>query len=115
MKNITSKLAVIATTVIITLALMPSRSHSEPGRSRNRQVVALWAEQAGFSKDGVYHYTGADIYCSSSSAGAPQFPQLVVQAPVALTNLADGVAMLLDEGFTLQGQGVFGQYFLFIK
>lgn len=81
-----------------------SRINAE--RPARHDVVIIQGESTGAGYDDgngyAYHYQGFVISNSSSSPNAPHFPNDVVNKNVALTNLADGIAMLLDQGFERQ-------------
>ncbi len=86
------------------LAERLSRINSQ--RAPQHDVVIIQGEGAGAAYDDgngyAYHYQGFVIVNSSSSPNAPHFPNDVINKNVALTNLADGIAMLLDQGFERQ-------------
>lgn len=117
-----STIIIIALAAVALFAASDSRSQSQSkAPTASRQVVVLWAYQNGFTTDNglgqrTFTYGGADIYDSSSSGGAPVFPQASIPATqgVQLTKLADGIALLLSQGFTLQEHTPDGSY-MFVK
>lgn len=108
--------ALLLTSVIRTA---PAQAEQQPSQSLppRHQSVALWVFQAGANVDGHYQYGGAKIYDSSSSPGAPQFPQLSYASEdySALTSIGDACALLLDNGFRLEKVSDNGLYYLFVK
>ncbi len=122
--DIKSYLPVILTAAIAAAVMRPVQSQTlaerlnkiNSERPTRHDVVMIQPEQTGASYDDgegfSYHYQGYVIVNSSSSANAPHFPNYVVGRNVALTNLADGIAMLMDQGFERQ-PSVDG--FLFIR
>ncbi len=60
-------------------------------------------DQSGYS----YQYQGMVIWNSSSSANAPKFPNEVIPSIDSsyLTNAADGIAQILDQGFVRVSDG----------
>jgi hypothetical protein len=54
-----------------------------------------------------YQYQGLVIWNSSSSANAPKFPNEVIPSidNTYLTNAADGIAQILDQGFARVSDG----------
>lgn len=89
MKN---KLA-IAICCIAALAVVAST------KIQKHEVVILKGTTS--SQGGLY--TGLDVYCSSSSAGAPKFPHAPSAGPATnLVPMAEAIAALLDEGYAIE-------------
>lgn len=84
------------TAVILTVALATRGDQPQP--KERHAVVVLHAYEA--AENGPV-YIGDLVYVSSSSAGAPTFPQFTGD-PSKLTPLADAIASLLDAGFKIQ-------------
>lgn len=116
-----TKLTMLSIALLAALALSDTgTAQLGPGMAqvktkRQHQVVILWASQGGYNSGGAYHYNGAQIWVSSSSAGAPTFPQGSPQVYVQLTELADALAMLLNDGFTITKQSDNGLTYTLIK
>ncbi len=87
--------------------------------ARKHEAVVLWASQSGYgssdSRGYTYVYNGAQIYVSSSSDGAPTFPQATVPLRTNnLVELGEGIATLLNAGFRL-AEKIDGGGYLFVK
>jgi hypothetical protein len=79
-------------------------------KGTGHEVVVLHSSESGVgisdSNGYTYQYEGIKVYCSSSSRGAPQFPQMGIRsvnnttAVVGdLVPLAQAVADLLNDGY----------------
>lgn len=115
MKYITQ--AILGITVIcFAIGLGGSTAQSEQHKQFSKhESVSIWANQSGISTPGKYQYAGAQVYASSSSQGAPTFPQADIPTTVQLVELGDAIALLLNEGFHIERASDNGQYFLFVK
>jgi len=86
-----------------------ARAKIDPITVGNNQVVVLHAYEDGYGQvdeiDGTNRYTyynnGIVIGCSSSSPGAPQFPQDSIPRRETIMSLAPGMAQLFDQGYEL--------------
>jgi hypothetical protein len=87
-----------------------AESSEQKQHSQKHEVVVLHASESGYATNNgvgyVYQYDGMKAYCSSSSSGAPQFPQMGLQsannATVVLGNLLqlrEALAQLLNDGY----------------
>jgi len=79
-----------------------SQQHHAPALSRS-EAVFLWASQDGFNIAGengsTFYYNGAKVYASSSSSGAPVFPQYPATNRV---EIAEATAQLLSMGYQIK-------------
>lgn len=109
-------IAVICVGVALTaLTTSPANGQQQHTVSKHESVSA-WVYQDGVQDaNGQYYYTGAKIYVSSSSPGAPVFPQCGASGSKGLTEIGVATAQLLNLGFHLEKVSDNGLYFLFIK
>jgi len=87
----------------LSLCLIRPSAKAAADRTPTHDVVVIQSASVGLSLNDTngytYQYDGLVIFNSSSSTGAPVFPQGTVPTRYALTNTADGIALLLDQGF----------------
>jgi len=92
---------VLALAIVAPIISRPAKAAAD--RTPTHDVVVMQSEGLGISINDsngpAYQYAGLFIYNSSSSAAAPQFPQETIPAREVLTNTAEGIALLLDQGF----------------
>ncbi len=87
--------------IAITLSLIAILGIAAGSLPRKHEVVLLRGNVSGHSTSTGYEYGGIDVYVSSSSSGAPTFPQMNVQVPVPLTPMAEAIAQLMDAGYEI--------------
>jgi hypothetical protein len=102
------------------------RARQQDNKPSQHEVVVLHSSESGFgisdSNGYTYQYDGIKIYCSSSSRGAPQFPQMGIRSANNTTAvvgdlvpLAQAVADLLNDGYHIAhipDNGYGGEYVL---
>ncbi len=122
LKSIGAGIGIAVIAVSLLAVVSPRSSQAESPARAHRESVSAWVFQSGKSvvgQDGVghYHYTGGKIYASSSSAGAPQFPNGLGDDGEGdnLVSIGDATATLLEAGFHLEKVSDNGLFFLFIK
>lgn len=91
--------------IALALALLVSGGQAQQQERHKHQVVVLWAtsDGVGIFINGQYHfvYDGIKVFVSSSSPGAPTFPQQWGDYQGGGTQLATALAQLLDNGFSI--------------
>lgn len=70
-----------------------------PMPTTRHEIVMLYSFQSGTSTNNVFQYNGVQVYCSSSSDGAPHFPQAFVGQQEGLVETAEAIAKLRTEGY----------------
>jgi len=85
---------------ILLVALLALVGVAASDGPRRHEAVLLWGSQNGFSSGAQYTYDGALVEISSSSAGAPVFPQY--GQGKSLTQIAEAIAQLRDQGYTIK-------------
>lgn len=79
-------------------------------QQRKHECVILRGSEAGYGVPATktnayyYQYAGVLIYCSDSSAGAPQYPQMAIGQGTVLKPMAEAIAELMDEGYHIVSQ-----------
>jgi len=67
--------------------------------SKHHETLLLWSQYQYVTDSSGMHYNGAVIYVSSSSCGAPTFPQQNITHPVELVQTADAITQAKNLGF----------------
>jgi hypothetical protein len=92
-------ISVLAIIVIAGCLIIGANSIVKAAAPQHHDVVVLHATQeTAQDGGGRFHYTGLWVYVSSSSDGAPTFPQYGAGQEVALSQ---ALADLLAQGFTI--------------
>lgn len=99
MKNNLAKLSLTALSL-----LLITNVKSQPKQDTQRsEAVFAWAFQAGYNitneGQSTRYYSGAKVYVSSSSLGAPHFPQY---PSTNLVDVAEATATLLSLGYNVK-------------
>jgi len=101
-------------------------ARQQDNKPSQHEVVVLHSSESGVgisdSNGYTYQYQGIKVYCSSSSEGAPQFPQMGIRSSNNTTTivgdlvpLAQAVADLLNAGYHIAhipDNGYGGEYVL---
>lgn len=87
--------------------------------TRKHEAVILKGYTRGtqIQVNGQYtlQYEGIDVYLSSSSAGAPKFPQATVAGTVQTVPMAEAIAQLLDSGYEIKQASANGLDYMLVK
>lgn len=106
---------IIAISAIILTATWLKPAQADASRKDRREVVILISDMDGTNTSGGFQYSGMKVYCSSSSKGAPTFPQGHSTIRQDLTETAEAMAQLRSEGYRIIHTGDNGRVVMLEK
>jgi len=98
MKKLSS--IIIGLALAVSIFSLVNQAKSAPPAQR-REVVLLQGDQVGIPTNGQWQYVDIELTVSSSSAGAPKFPNRSVQQASGFP-VAEALAQLLSQGYEIQ-------------